>query len=245
VSEQLGVPLSQILKTEKFDEKKARFYGAEILLGLEYLHSHEIVYRNLSLETVLMYPDGHIKLSGFHLSKKLPGDTTTKTFCGAPEFMPPELKLGETVEHGKAYDWWSFGTLLHRLVTGEYPFLIGLKKLNGTDPKDFAKLQKLKTQEKLETHFSQFITMDARDILINLLDPDPTRRVRDAKSARVAPFFRKHLDWEKMAKREVDPPIKPSAFEGKSFDGPLEEEAQGEFEEIEGFTYTAPSVLNA
>jgi serine/threonine protein kinase len=77
------------------DEITAKFYFAEILLGLEYIHSRGIVYRDLKPENVLMDIDGHLKLADFGLSKVLQNtESLTNSFCGSPEYMSPEMLLG-------------------------------------------------------------------------------------------------------------------------------------------------------
>lgn len=95
------------LKAQKrFSEKRAKLYAAEILLALEFLHSHDIIYRDLKPENILVDGDGHLRLTDFGLSKEGvfgagPKDGT-KTFCGTPEYLAPEIL--ENHGHGKPVD---------------------------------------------------------------------------------------------------------------------------------------------
>jgi tRNA A-37 threonylcarbamoyl transferase component Bud32 len=71
---------------EKFNEERVRFYAAEILLGLEYLHSSAVLYRDLKPENILLTAAGHICLTDFGISKEglESDDARTATFWCVP-----------------------------------------------------------------------------------------------------------------------------------------------------------------
>jgi RAC serine/threonine-protein kinase len=105
-------------REKRFSEDRVRFYAAEILLALHYLHQKGIVYRDLKLENILLDSDGHIKITDFGLVKEGIGtDETTSTFCGTPEYLAPEVL--EEEYYGRSVDWWALGVVMYELLVGK------------------------------------------------------------------------------------------------------------------------------
>jgi len=188
------------LKREgRFGESRARFYSGEILLALEFLHNKDIVYRDLKPENILLDQDGHIKITDFGLSKdSLDGDKLTHTFCGTPEYLAPEVLLQQG--HGKAVDWWSFGTLLYEMMTGLPPFYDQNLRLM------YEKIQFAPVVPP------KYFSKNAKTLFFGLLERDPAKRLgsgpRDAKEIREHGFY-KPINFDKLFKKEIKPLFKP------------------------------------
>jgi len=183
-------------KEGKFNVDRVRIYAAEIASAMAHLHSLGIVYRDLKPENILLDSSGHIVITDFGLSKVIPKDNKegTHTFCGTPEYLAPEVLRGQG--HGHAVDWWSLGTLIYEMLTGLPPFYS--KNIN-------VMYQKILSGQLT---FPSYIDEDAQDLLEGLLCRDVDRRF-SAKEVKSHPFF-KDIDWEKLKRREIEPPWKPS-----------------------------------
>lgn len=184
-----------------FTEDVASFYMAEVVLALEHLHSNlGVIYRDLKPENCLLDAEGHLLLTDFGLSKvAIDGDETCRSILGTIEYMAPEVVKGEN--YGMAVDWWSLGAIGCDLLTGYPPF-----KGNS-----HAKIKDNIVKAKLNLPF--FLSPDAKDFLTRLLKKKPSERLgghmpKDMQIIKKHRFFRK-IDWKKLEKRELEPPIKP------------------------------------
>ncbi|NXX73445.1 KPCD kinase, partial [Urocolius indicus] len=191
----------------RFDLYRATFYGAEILCGLQFLHSKGIIYRDLKLDNVMLDKEGHIKIADFGMCKEnVFGENKASTFCGTPDYIAPEILQG--MRYTFSVDWWSFGVLLYEMLIGQSPF-------HGDDEDELFESIRVDTP-----HYPRWITKESKDILEKLFERDPTRRLGVTGSIRDHPFF-KTINWTALEKREVDPPFRPkvkSASDYNNFD---------------------------
>jgi len=231
-------------KEKRFPEDRVRFYAAEIVAGLEYLHSAGVIYRDLKPENLLLTHEGHIVMTDFGLSKEglHDRDDRTGTFCGTPEYLAPEVLEGKG--YGKAVDWWSFGTLMYEMMTGLPPFYC----------EDVQQMYTKIMTADLETPDS--VSAAAADLLSKLLDRNPETRLQDPPQIKKHPFFAA-IDFEKLVLKQVKPPFipevrgeddtsnidsmfteEPVSIEDDEPPGQPNETAQQSFE---GFTYVGGS----
>jgi len=230
-------------RDKKFHEDRARFYLAEIACGLEYLHAHGVLYRDLKPENLLLTADGHICMTDFGLAKEglLCNDARTSTFCGTPEYLAPEVLNGE--KYGMPVDWWSFGTLMFEMLTGLPPFYC----------EDVQKMYQKIVSAHL--HIPPNFSPEAKHLVERLLDRDPKSRLSDPKEVKKHPWFAP-IDWEKLENKQLTPPFKPKVKDEISTDNVdpdflcqptvmsvTDPSTLENLPNIDGFTYTADTVL--
>ncbi|KAI1888070.1 hypothetical protein AGOR_G00181260 [Albula goreensis] len=190
-----GDLMFHIQRCRTFDLERSTFYAAEIICGLQFLHSKGIIYRDLKLDNILLDSQGHVKIADFGMCKdNMLGDMRTSTFCGTPDYIAPEILMGQ--KYGCSVDWWSFGVLLYEMLIGQSPF-------HGHDEKRL--YLSIRTDSPFYPHWLQ---RDARDILVKLFVREPKRRLGVRGNIRHHSFFRE-IDWTAIENREVDPPFRP------------------------------------
>ncbi|XP_060766140.1 protein kinase C, delta b [Neoarius graeffei] len=179
----------------RFELYRATFYAAEIICGLQFLHSKGIIYRDLKLDNVMLDRDGHIKIADFGMCKEnVFGENRATTFCGTPDYIAPEILLGQ--KYTFSVDWWSFGVLVYEMLIGQSPF-------QGDDEDELFESIRMDTP-----HYPRWITKESRDLLEKLFEREPTRRLGVVGNIRGHAFF-KTINWLVLEKREVSPPFKP------------------------------------
>ncbi|KAL8029818.1 hypothetical protein ABFS82_14G244600 [Erythranthe guttata] len=104
-------------------EDTARKYLRDVVSGLMYLHSHNIVHGDIKPDNLLVTGSGTVKICDFSVSQVFEGDNDLlRRSPGTPVFTAPECCSGPTY-HGKAADTWAVGITLYFMVLGNYPFL--------------------------------------------------------------------------------------------------------------------------
>ncbi|CAL8343676.1 unnamed protein product [Lota lota] len=108
------------------DEAVAKLYFYQMLTAVEYLHRNGIIHRDLKPENILLASQAKtclIKVTDFNQSKILEGETLSRTLCGTPSYLAPEVfTRAATTGYGPAVDAWSLGVLLFVCLGGYAPF---------------------------------------------------------------------------------------------------------------------------
>lgn len=192
-----GGDLGTHLAREKhFNEDKARFYIVEILLALEELHKHGIVFRDLKPENVVLDNDGHAKLTDFGLSKEgCEEGQLLRSFCGSVAYLAPEM-LRRT-GHNRTVDWYLLGVVLYELIVGTPPYYSNNRE------------QLFNNIQRGKLVLPKTMSEEAKSLIKALLHRDNTKRLgankKDAEEVKEHPFFN-GIDWNEFLNRKVPPP---------------------------------------
>ncbi|KAF2205252.1 Pkinase-domain-containing protein [Delitschia confertaspora ATCC 74209] len=216
-----GELFSLLRKSQRFPNPVAKFYAAEVTLALDYLHSMNIIYRDLKPENLLLDRHGHLKITDFGFAKEVPD--ITWTLCGTPDYLAPEVVASKG--YNKSVDWWSLGILIFEMLCGFTPFWDG-----GSPMKIYENILKGRVK------YPPYIHPDAQDLLQKLITPDLTKRLGNlhggSKDVMNHPWFAE-VTWERLQKKDIDapyvPPVRAGVGDASQFDKyPEETEAYGQ-----------------
>lgn len=206
------------LQNEKrFDVDRSRFYTAELLCALECLHGFNVIYRDLKPENILLDYEGHIALCDFGLCKlDMKDGERTRTFCGTPEYLAPELlsEEGQRKGYTKTVDWWTLGILLFEMLKGLPPFYheVTSEMYKKILHKPLVFDENIKDLSRPENDPDNMVVPpDAQDLLRKLLDRNPEKRlgVNGSHEIREHPFFKGKINWQELLQRKTKPLFRP------------------------------------
>jgi len=178
---------------EPLSEASAKYYAASAVLAMEHLHMAGVIYRGLSLDTLVLNRDFELQVLDFRFAKKME-EGRTYTLCGDPAYMAPEMVEGSG--HNEAVDWWALGVMIFAMLAGEMPFETG----NDDEMKIYAKI--LGQDYTCPSHFSPA----AKDLIKQLLQANPDKRLGygagSVDAIKKHPWFSASpgaIDWKVLA----------------------------------------------
>ncbi|PNS15315.1 Serine/threonine-protein kinase ksg1 [Sphaceloma murrayae] len=206
-----GELLGALKKTGTFDVDCTRFYAAQLLDSISYMHSKGVIHRDLKPENVLLDANMHTKITDFGTAKILNVRTDNgpeaasghpmdgaesdraKSFVGTAEYVSPELLRDKNA--CKASDLWALGCIIFQLLAGRPPFK------GGNEYQTFQKIV------ALDYHFPDGFPPLAMDLIQKLLVLDPTKRlpIEQIKSH----IFFEGIKWGRGLWRVRAPALKP------------------------------------
>lgn len=197
----MGGELFTILrKKHYFEDDVARFYAACVTMGFEYMHSLDIVYRDLKPENLLITDTGFLKITDFGFAKVLNGRTWT--LCGTPDYLAPEIVNG--LGHGKGVDWWTLGVLIYEMIASIPPF---------ADDDPMTVYQKISSKDFIVA-FPNYFPKDVVNLVKRLLQRKPTKRLGVVKGGaavvKAHPWFTNaKTNWDDLYNMKAEAPIIP------------------------------------
>jgi ankyrin repeat protein len=189
----LGMHIS---REKRFSEAKAKFYACEVLLALEELHRHGIIFRDLKPDNVVLDALGHARLTDFGLSKEGVNEgQLTKSFCGSVAYLAPEML--KRTGHSRSVDWYLFGVLLYEMLVGAPPYYSTSRE------------QLFNNIQRGKLRVPKTVSAAARELIKALLHREPNKRLgagkKDAEEVKAHAFF-KGVEWGQVLRKEVAPP---------------------------------------
>ena len=177
-----------------FEEDEAKFYIAELILAIEYLHKKNLCFKNLKSEKILINDKNHIQLIGYGIVKEDSKEENENNFFGInSEYISPELLSLRGKD--KMADIYGIGVVLYEMVCGTKPFYSkeNINLFNNDDNKN-------------KLMMNEYFSMELKNLLIKLLCKDPKERVQDISEIKKHIFF-KDIDWNKLGKMQIVPPL--------------------------------------
>uniref|UniRef100_A0A669D1G3 Rho-associated protein kinase 2 n=1 Tax=Oreochromis niloticus TaxID=8128 RepID=A0A669D1G3_ORENI len=186
-------------------EEWARFYTAEVVLGLDAIHLMGFIHRDIKPDNMLLDQHGHLKLADFGTCMKMGSTGMVKcdTAVGTPDYISPEVlqSQGGDGYYGRECDWWSVGVVLYELLVGETPFYA--ESLIGTYGKIMNHQNSLVFPDDVE------MSQNAKDLICAFLTDRKVRLGRTGvDEIKCHPFF-KNNQWTFDNIRDTVAPVVP------------------------------------
>ncbi|CAD8054131.1 unnamed protein product [Paramecium sonneborni] len=192
-----GGDLTKLLDLkQKLQEQIAKMYTAEIILAIEALHQNKIMYRDLKPQNIIIDNKGHCMLTDFGLAKTDIENEDTKSFCGTPAYMAPEVVNKKL--YNRSVDWYQLGTITHEMLFGMPPYY----SHNREELFENIKNKQLKFPQNN-------LSKEALSFIQQLLERNPSKRLgakKDSEEVKAHPWFQ-GINWDDVMNKKLPVPM--------------------------------------
>jgi len=196
-----------------FEESRARFYCAQVLLGLQHIHEQNIIYRDLKLENILVNEHGNVKISDLGLAVSL-DEGLVRGYAGTPGYTAPEVVL--TQYYDQNVDFFSLGVVIYRCICGKKPFAPRKNSQMRMHENDKMKKASIELDRNVVEMIPVFdhsrFTRNAKNICRALMHKNPEQRLgaEGFDQIKQHPWF-DCIDWDCLNNGLLKPPFVPAA----------------------------------
>ncbi|KAI0314348.1 Pkinase-domain-containing protein [Amylostereum chailletii] len=162
-----GSLMDMLRRRRRFTEPEARFFMVQLIGACHYMHTHQVIHRDLKLGNLFLDADMNVKVGDFGLAALIesPGERK-KTICGTPNYIAPEVLFDTANGHSFEVDTWSIGVILYTLVVGRPPFQM----------KDVKTIYQRIRDNQYEFPADRQVSVEARELVQEILTPQPQLR---------------------------------------------------------------------
>ena len=189
-----------IAKRKTFSEQETKFFIANLILSLEYIHNQKIIHRDIKPENLVLDSRGYVRLTDFGVAKINEPDNSSET-SGTPGYMAPEVILIQN--HSYPADFFALGVIGYEFMMGYRPYL-------GRSRKEIKDLIISKQAKIRREELPEGWGMIAADFINGLLQRKPHKRLgyNNISQLKEHPWM-KDIDWDLLNKKELEAPFLP------------------------------------
>ncbi|KAF5386544.1 hypothetical protein D9757_005886 [Collybiopsis confluens] len=162
-----GSLMDLLRRRKRLTEPEARFFLVQIIGACHYMHTYQVIHRDLKLGNIFLDAKMNVKVGDFGLAALIenPGERK-KTICGTPNYIAPEVLFDTANGHSFEVDTWSIGVILYTLIIGRPPF----------QTKEVKAIYKRIRDNEYEFPSERPISAAAQDLIQLILTPNPQER---------------------------------------------------------------------
>ena len=218
-----------ISRYRKFSEEQTRFFIANMIYALEYIHENNVIHRDIKPENLVLDENGYVRITDFGIAKENMPDNSSET-SGTPGYMAPEVMKSKN--HSFPVDFFAIGVIGYEFMTGSRPYC-------GKNRKEIKEQMLSKAAVINEENIGQGWSQESADFINKLLERKESKRLGYKEGAKelMKHHWLKYYPWDELKNKTLLAPFIPDPKDNydknycESIDK-ISEETKSRYEEI-------------